>query len=171
MPNYHHNYEGTSYFFTVVTFNRLPILTGEIARQLLHSAFSTVAQRYPFITDAICLLPDHIHCIWALPEEDKNYSVRWKEIKRRFTKGYMDQIGSDEIRNISREKRREASIWQRRFWEHTIRDQEDMNRHINYIHYNPMKHGLVKRVMDWQWSSFLTCTAPSAPYAGQYTGD
>ena len=115
-----------------------------------------MSQRHPFSTDAICLLPDHIHCVWTLPEADQNYSTRWKEIKRRFTNGYLDEIGPVEIRNQSREKRGEASIWQRRFWEHTIRDQEDLDRHINYIHYNPVKHGLVQRVRDWQWSSFGT---------------
>jgi putative transposase len=80
--------------------------------------------------------------------------VRWKEIKRLFTRAYLQQVGSGEERNDSRIKQGEAAIWQRRFWEHTIRDEEDFNRHLDYIHYNPVKHGLVKNVADWPWSSF-----------------
>jgi len=113
-----------------------------------------VKRRFPFTIDAICLLPDHIHCIWILPEDDANYSVHWKEIKRLFTKGYLEQIGPSGDRNPSRLSRGEAAIWQRRFWEHTIRDVEDLNRHRDYIHYNPVKHGLVPSVPSWAWSSF-----------------
>ena len=80
--------------------------------------------------------------------------MRWREIKRIFFHAYLDQIGPGGVRNASREKRGEAAIWQRRFWEHTLRDEEDFNRHVDYIHYNPVKHGLVKRVQDWPWSSF-----------------
>jgi putative transposase len=96
----------------------------------------------------VCLLPDHIHCIWTLPDRDINYSVRWKEIKRLFTKSYLEQIGPGDIRSESRVRRGEAAIWQRRFWEHTIRDQTDLNHHLDYIHYNPVKHGLVQTVSD-----------------------
>lgn len=84
-----------------------------------------------------------------------NYSVRWKEIKRIFTKYYLRDIGTGEVRNESRQKRREAAIWQRRFWEHTIVDEMDFKTHIDYVHYNPVKHGYVKRVADWPWSSFM----------------
>lgn len=84
----------------------------------------------------------------------RDYSIPWKEIKRLFTKGYLEQVGPGEMRNDSRMSRGEAAIWQRRFWEHTIRDEEDLNRHRDYIHYNPVKHGLVKSVSDWPWSSF-----------------
>jgi putative transposase len=80
--------------------------------------------------------------------------MRWREIKRLFSKGYLEQIGPGEVRNESRIKQGEAAIWQRRFWEHTIRNQEDLNRHVDYIHFNPVKHGLVKNVSDWPWSSF-----------------
>jgi putative transposase len=154
MPKYHRFYEGGAYFFTVVTFNRLPILTSEAARGILHSAWLEVSKRMPFATVAVCLLPEHLHCVWSMQENDQNYSARWKEIKRRFTRGYLDQISPGEDRNASRQKRGEAAIWQRRFWEHVIRDQEDLERHMDYIHYNPVKHGLVKRVGDWPWSSF-----------------
>jgi putative transposase len=158
MPQYRRStIEGGAYFFTVVTYDRLPILTMDDVRPLLHSAWMDVHTRFPFTTIAVCLLPDHLHCIWSLPEGDANYSVRWKEIKRLFTKGYLSQIGPGETRNASRLKRGEAAVWQRRFWEHTIRDQDDLHRHMDYIHYNPVKHGLVKRVVDWPWSSFHRC--------------
>jgi putative transposase len=154
MPNYRRSYSGNTYFFTIVTYNRRPILTSEAARNLLHTAWIDVQNRHPFTTDAICLLPDHIHCIWTLPEGDANYSMRWKEIKRLFTKGYLDRIGPGEKRNPSRQARDEAALWQRRFWEHTIRDTADFNLHMDYIHYNPVKHGLVQNVCEWPWSSF-----------------
>ena len=155
MPEYRRSWvEGGTFFFTVVTYHRQPILTTIEGRKLLRSAWENVRERFPFTIDAVCLLPDHIHCIWVLPDGDANYSIRWKEIKRLFTRSYLDQVGPGEIRNASRLSRGEAAIWQRRFWEHTIRDEEDLNRHRDTIHYNPVKHGLVKRVSAWRWSSF-----------------
>ena len=155
MPEYRRStMAGGTFFFTVVTYHRSPILTTAQAREILHSAWNNVNERFPFTTDAICLLPDHLHCIWTLPEEDADYSLRWGEIKKLFTKAYLKHIGPGETRNESRQKRGEAAIWQRRFWEHTIRDLDDYNRHMDYIHYNPVKHGLVKNVSDWPWSSF-----------------
>jgi putative transposase len=155
MPNYRRSKEeGGIYFFTVVTYQRLSLFTDRDARKILHDAWSDTQQRFPFETLAICLLPDHLHCLWRLPERDANYSIRWKEIKRLFTKGYVDNIGLGEVRNESRQKRHEAAIWQRRFWEHTIFDEKDFERHLDYIHYNPIKHGYVKCAGDWPWSSF-----------------
>jgi putative transposase len=155
MPEYRRSrIEGGAYFFTVVTYHRLPVLATDVARMLLRYAFVDVRERFPFTLDAVCLLPEHIHCIWILPEGDADYSIRWKEIKRLFTKGYLDQVGPGDSRNPSRLSRGEAAIWQRRFWEHTIRDEEDLNRHRDYIHYNPVKHGLVQAVSAWPWSSF-----------------
>jgi putative transposase len=154
MPNYRRSYNGSTYFFTVVTYHRRPILTAEATRNVLHAAWVDVHKRHPFTTDAICLLPEHIHCIWTIPEGDTNYSLRWKEIKRLFTKGYLDRVGPGEDRNPSRQVRGEAALWQRRFWEHTIRDRADFNLHMDTIHYNPVKHGLVQRVCEWPWSSF-----------------
>jgi putative transposase len=126
----------------------------EEARNNLRWALLDVKKRFPFTIDAICLLPDHLHCIWTLPDGDANYSVRWKEIKRLFSKKCINIVGTAELRSASREKRKEVMVWQRRFWEHTLRDEEDLQRHLDYIHYNPVKHGLVQRVKDWQWSSF-----------------
>jgi putative transposase len=170
MPQYHRSYiKGGTYFFTVVTYERRQILTSVEARELLHSAWVDVCQRFPFKTIAVCLLPTYIHCIWSLPDRDANYSVRWKEIKRLFSKGYLSQIGPGEIRSASCLKRGEAAIWQRRFWEHTIKDQDDLNRHIDYIHYNPVKHGFVDRVSEWPWSSFHRFV--KAGYYEEYWGE
>ncbi len=154
MPNYRRVRDGGTYFFILITYNRLPILSSDVARNILHTVWKEVQTRHPFTIDAICLLREHIHAIWTLPEEDQDYSLRWKEIKRLFTHRYYQVACSDEPRNASRVKRGEATVWQRRFWEHTIRNQEDYNRHIDYIHFNPVKHGLVQRVVDWPWSSF-----------------
>jgi len=103
MPEYRRNkLDGGTFFFTVVTYHRKPILTGERERNFLHAAWEDVRTRFPFETIAVCLLPDHLHCIWKLPEMDMNYSIRWKEIKRLFTKAYLEQIGPGEKRNQSR---------------------------------------------------------------------
>jgi putative transposase len=155
MPEYRRSFvPGGTYFFTVVTYRRLPILVSKEARDILRKAYMDVIHRFPFTIDAICLLPDHLHCIWSLPEGDANYPVRWREIKRLFSKEYGSTVGTNEERNLSRQKREETTIWQRRFWEHTIRDENDLQNHMDYIHYNPVKHGLVQRARDWQWSSF-----------------
>jgi putative transposase len=156
MPNYHRNLvEGGTYFFTVVTYQRRHILTHPIARTILHHAWELTNERHPFETLAICMLPDHIHCIWKLPDGDSDYSTRWKEIKRHFSLDYQRQIiGYGDDRNASHQKQKETSIWQRRFWEHTIEDEDDFDAHFDYIHYNPVKHGYVENTADWQWSTF-----------------
>ena len=153
MPNYRRYFQpGGTYFFTVVTHNRIPIFKSSIARELLGVTFRAAKERYPFTMEAICLLPDHLHCLWTLPETDQNFSIRWSFIKSFFTHRYRPQ--SDLPVNSSREKRREGSVWQRRFWEHLILDDNDLENHFNYIHYNPVKHGLVQEVEEWKYSSF-----------------
>ncbi len=155
MPEYRRSrVEGGTYFFTVVTYGRIPIFNNSAARKLLHDAWLDTCSRFPFESIAICLLPDHLHCIWRLPEGDADYSKRWRVIKEKFTKKYLREIGPGEERNPSRLLRNEAAIWQRRFWEHTIEDEEDLETHLDYIHYNPVKHGYVESVLNWQWSSF-----------------
>lgn len=155
MPEYRRSFvPGGTFFFTVATFHRAPILVTQEARAILHAAWEDVQNRFPFRTVAICLLPDHLHCIWTLPNGDTNYPLRWKEIKRLFSKDYGRLMRTTVARNTSRVKRKELTIWQRRFWEHTIRDERDFEHHLNYVHYNPVKHGLVERVRDWPWSSF-----------------
>jgi len=155
MPQYRRLYiPGGIYFFTVVSFHRKPIFLEPQTHELLKAAWLDTKRRFPFQTEAYCLLPDPLHCIWTLPEGDADYSTRWKEIKRLFSRGYLKHIGPGDYRNASRRIKGEAAVWQRRFWEHAIRDQEDFNRHVDYIHFNPVKHGLVKQVKDWPWSSF-----------------
>jgi putative transposase len=124
---------------------------------LLHFAWLDVARRFPFTAQAVCLLPEHLHCIWSLLEGDADYKKHWKEIKKLFTKGYLLKVEPGSDRSASRLKRGEAAIWQRRLWEHTIRDETDLNLHLDYIYYNPGKHGWVKNVADWPWSSFHRC--------------
>jgi putative transposase len=116
MPDYHRIYTpGGTYFFTLVTYNRLPILVTPEARRILRAALKNVHERFPFSTLALCLLPDHLHCMWSLPDGESNYSLRWSEIKRLFSRKYYEQIDSGAKRNVSRLKRRETAIWQRRF--------------------------------------------------------
>jgi len=155
MPEYRrYLVQGGTYFFTVITYDRLPFLTEELSRAILHDAWQQVNQRFPFRTDAVCLLPDHIHCIWTLPDDDQNYSVRWEEIKRIFSMNYRRKTGYGASKDGTRMQRRENAIWQRRFWEHLIRDEQDMKNHLDYIHSNPVKHGLVQDPIDWPWSSY-----------------
>ncbi len=145
---------GGTYFFTVVAHKRRPFLTDEVARRSLRDAFRIIRLRRPFRVDAIVLLPDHLHAIWTLPPGDHNYATRWQLIKRRFTKTYLALGGKEGSRSASRISKGERSLWQRRYFEHTCRDDADMRRCADYLHVNPLKHGLVSRVIDWPWSSF-----------------
>ena len=155
MPEYRRIFiPGDMYFFTVVTYNRTPFLTTPLARSILRHAWKSVQTRHPFEMIAMCLLPDHLHCLWMLPENDPNYSIRWRAIKGLFSREFTARGGFQGEINHSRSKRREKAVWQRRFWEHTIRNEEDYNRHFDYIHFNPAKHGFVKTVNDWPWSTF-----------------
>lgn len=145
---------GGVYFFTVVTYKRRRILTDDLARLSLRQAMDLTAESRPYTTDAICLLPDHIHCVWTLPEDDDDFSTRWASIKSRFSKLYLLAGGMESEQSLSRADKREKGIWQRRFWEHAIRDSEDYRRHVDYVHFNPVKHGLARSPADWKWSSF-----------------
>lgn len=145
---------GGTYFFTLVTYERQKIFSRPENRSLLLDTIIHVRTFHPFTMVAYCILPDHIHLIWTLPEIDPDYSLRVGLIKAKFTKQYRLNGGQPGPPDISRTKRREAAIWQRRFWEHLIRDEQDLERYINYIHYNPIKHGLVENLDDWPDSSF-----------------
>jgi len=140
---------GGCYFFTV-TLNdrRTQLLTKHIDE--LRVAIKSVKQTHPFHIDAMVVLPEHLHCILTLPENDKDFSLRWRQIKSNFSR----QIPKGEACSQSREKKHERGIWQRRFWEHVIRDDEDFSRHVDYIYFNPVKHGLVESVADWPYSTF-----------------
>ena len=155
MPNYKRAHESTTYFFTVVTQERQPFLCAEQSRQFLREAINEVRASHPFKIDAWVLLPDHLHCIWTLPEGDTAYSVRWGMIKARFSGSQNNAVReAHPAKSLSRASRRESTYWQRRFWEHAIRDQKDYNAHMDYIHFNPVKHGLVSAPKDWEYSSF-----------------
>lgn len=145
---------GGSYFFTVVTYQRQALLIFPENRQLLREIIQQVRQEYPFIIDAWVLLPDHMHCVWTLPVGDNNYSKRWGLIKSIFSKRAGELFKREKWVTPSRIKHRESTIWQRRFWEHEIRSQEDFNHHIDYVYWNPVKHRYVSRVVDWQYSTF-----------------
>ncbi len=150
MPRYiRRRVDGGTYFFTIVLMNRGSRLLLEHV-ELLRTAFRHVRARRPFDIDAIVILPDHLHCIWTLPTGDHDYSTRWRLIKHYFSRA----LPSGESRSRSRTRRGERGLWQRRFWEHTIRDENDFDRHVEYIHYNPVKHGYVDRPIDWPYSSF-----------------
>ena len=145
---------GGYHFFTVVTYNRREFLTSDLVRPLLKEAFHHVQKELPFKTHAFCLLPNHLHCIWQMPSESCDYSKRWSIIKRLFSKKYLAVGGKELPQTGSRQKKRESGIWQRRFWEHFIRDREDFYNHMHYIHYNPGKHGLCEQPDQWPYSTY-----------------
>lgn len=124
------------------------------SRRILRGIIREVRQQYLFTIDAWVLLPEHIHCIWTLPPGDADYSKRWGLIKAGFSKAARALFERAEWISGSKSKHRESTLWQRRFWEHQIRGQEDFNRHVDYIHWNPVKHGHVRHVADWPYSTF-----------------
>jgi len=155
MPNYRRaQSSGATFFFTVITYRRRPLLTLPESRKILRSVTVEVRRRYPFQIDAWVLLPEHIHCIWTLPPGDRDFSKRWGLIKAGFSKQAAVLFHRTEWVTASKAKHRESTIWQRRFWEHQIRDQGDFDRHVNYIHWNPVKHGHVRCVANWPYSTF-----------------
>jgi putative transposase len=138
MPTYRRSrLAGGSYFFTLVTLHRQPWLCEARARAALRTAIDQVRRARPFRIDAWVLLPDHMHCVWTLPEDDADYSTRWRLVKAKVSL----QLAS-------------TALWQPRFWEHTLRDERDFEAHAAYIHYNPVKHGLCVRPSDWPYSTF-----------------
>lgn len=153
MSNCRRSYEGNTYLFTVVTYQRQPILCLDESRMALREAINEARKAHPFEIKAWVLLPDHLHCIWELPDGDVNYSMRWGLIKKGFTKRIKGAVGAAHPTE-SRLRHREATIWQRRFWEHNIRDERDYRIHCDYIHYNPVKHGLVSAPVGWEYSTF-----------------
>jgi len=142
------DYPGGYYFFTVNLVDRQrTLLIDEIS--LLRSVFRQVKNRHPFHINAMVVLPDHLHTIWTLPEGDSDFALRWGLIKAGFSK----HIAKHERINASRQQKGERGIWQRRYWEHLIRDEQDYANHVDYIHHNPVKHGYVSRAVDWPHSS------------------
>ena len=144
---------GGTFFFTVVTYRRQPWLVQPDARAALRDAIERCRAALPFIVNAWVLMPDHLHAVWTLPPNDADYSTRWAQIKRTVSVLLADRKRTDWV-NDSKRKHRESTLWQRRFFEHTIRDDADFARCVDYAHSNPVKHGLVDRVADWPWSTF-----------------
>ena len=140
---------GGTYFFTVALADRSnDLLVRHI--DLLRRAYCSVQKDRPFETVAVCILPDHLHAIWSLPADDTNYAMRWNLIKGGFSRG----LPASAVRSESKIAKREKGLWQRRYWEHLIRDDTDLARHVDYIHFNPVKHGLITSASDWPHSSF-----------------
>ncbi|MEG1969759.1 MAG: transposase [Burkholderiaceae bacterium] len=138
MARYRRNFvPGGTYFFTVISARRIPFFGTESRVAALRDAVREVRVRWPFEIVAWVVLPDHLHCVWRLPPEDADYPRRWAQIKR-LTGQRLAVLG----------------LWQRGYWEHTIRDDKDLARHVDYVHWNPVKHGYVLRALDWPWSSF-----------------
>ncbi|MCH8544687.1 MAG: transposase [Alcanivorax sp.] len=160
MPNYRRPWcPGGTWFFTVTCQHRYndPPLIHNI--DALRDSIHIVKRRHPFHIDAMVVLPDHLHAIWTLPPGDTDFATRWSLIKAGFARRIPRQdtgtsTDASERRTPSQRRRRERGVWQRRFWDHLIRDEEDYRRHMDYIHFNPVKHGLVARVADWPFSSF-----------------
>lgn len=146
--------KGGTYYFTLVTNKRQKIFSSPNTSHIFLNALQPVRKFHPFNNLAYCILPEHIHLLWEMPIDDSNYSLRISEIKKRFSKHFIAEHGYPNFATPSQRKRGETGVWQSRFWEHYIRDEEDLNRHIDYIHYNPVKHGLVNRAYGWHVSSF-----------------
>jgi putative transposase len=149
MVRYRRNFvAGGTFFFTVTLADRTSqALTDHV--DALRDAIRLTRHSQPFTIDAIVILPDHLHVIMALPDGDADYPNRWRLIKRRLT----DAVLKSSTR-VARHRNGEPALWQRRYWEHTIRDEGDFERHVDYIHFNPVKHNVVHRVRDWPYSSF-----------------
>ncbi|MBI3773085.1 MAG: transposase [Gammaproteobacteria bacterium] len=143
---------GGSFFFTLVTEERRPLLLNATTIDVLRAAFRAVRARHPFEIDAIAVLPDHLHCIWTLPPGDADFSRRWRLIKTWFTKHCDPALRI--APNRSRATKQQQAIWQHRYWEHALRDEADFVRHVEYIHYNPVKHGYTSSPLAWPYSSF-----------------
>ena len=143
---------GGSFFFTLVTEKRRPLFASAEAVDVLRCAFRSVHSTRPFALNAIVVLPDHLHCIWTLPPGDADFATRWRLIKTWFTKHCDPALRP--IPNGMQTRRQEQALWQHRYWEHMLRDEADFERHVEYIHYNPVKHGYVVSPLEWPHSSF-----------------
>ena len=167
MRIYIRNYvPGGTYFFTLVTCRRRPLLASHSARCCLRFAFRQARAQWPFEIIAIVLLPDYLHMVMSLPVGNADFSLRVRKVKALFTETYRRSVGSSEAAAFRRAARGERNVWQPRFWEHTVRDEADLKRCVDYVHWNPMKHGLVRRVMDYPWSSYHRYVR-----MGEYAGD
>ena len=155
MSNYRRaNTKGGTYFFTMVTYRPPKFLCGETVRNALRGGIRDTQTTHPFTIDAWVHLLDHLHCIWTLPPNDFAFGIHWTMIQRSVTKRCCPDLHHDDRRNESKRQRKESTIRQRSFWEHLIRDEQDYAIHMDYIHFNPVKHGYVKSVIEWPYSTF-----------------
>ena len=156
MPNWRRAIiPGGTFFFTVVTDGRRPLFNSAAARTVLGNVMRECQTTNPFEVMAVVLLPDHLHTIWNMPSGDANYSARWQWIKTQFTQRWLAAGGTECEVTQGRQNDGRRGVWQPKFWEHTIEDEDDFDHHFDYIHYNPVKHGYVRCPEDWEWSSFL----------------
>ncbi|RJO73062.1 MAG: transposase [Myxococcales bacterium] len=146
--------EGGTYAFTVIADRRREILTDPVCRTALREAVARVRERRPFEIVAWVLLPDHLHCIWTLPDGDYDFSTRWSLIKRSVSYQTKNILDTRSERTPSQTQKGESGLWQHRFWEHRIRNERDLAAHFDYIHFNPVKHGLVETPARWPWSTY-----------------
>ncbi|MCR4304155.1 MAG: transposase [Gallionella sp.] len=154
MPEYRRaNIPGATYFFTVITYRRQALLTDPHCRESLRNAIDKVRLKMPFEIVAWVLMPDHLHAVWQLPQNDRDFSLRCSLIKQHVTRDCAAWLPRQNL-SASRDKRGEGNLWQRRFREHLIRDETDLSRHLDYIHYNPVKHDYVSNAADWPYSTF-----------------
>lgn len=155
MSNYRRAYiPGGTFFFTLKTENNAPIFAEQKNVELLGQVFREAKRLWPFEIKAMVLLPDHLHAIWSLPAGDDEYPKRWGWLKKEFTKRYLEHGGREQSTSSSRKRYRRRGVWQRRYWEHTIEDEDDFEVHFDYVHWNPVKHKYVKCPIEWPHSSF-----------------
>jgi putative transposase len=177
MPRYIRSQtEGATFFFTLALQDRSARhLVDHVAE--LRACMAAVRHDRPFTIDAIVVLPEHLHAIWSLPAGDADYGTRWMLLKQSFTRRLQAVGALEGTASGTRRRKGERSVWQHRFWEHQIRDEQDLARHVDYIHFNPVKHGWVLRARDWPYSSLHRYTRDgrlpldwgiSAAIAGQF---
>ena len=167
MPNYRRAFiPGGTWFFTVNLLQRYhnDLLVREV--DLLRETVRLVRERHPFKIDAWVVLPEHMHCVWTLPPGDADFSLRWRLIKSGFSRA----LPKTERRSDVRKAAGERGIWQRHYWEHLIRDDIDYQKHVDYVHVNPLKHGYVKRVWDWPYLTFHSYVKQGM-YSADWCGD
>jgi putative transposase len=166
MTGYRRNFlaEGCFFFTVNLAERRLSLLTEHI--EDLRIAVRETRHRHPFTIEAMVVLPDHLHAVWTMPDGDADFATRWRLIKTAFSR----RLAGGERVSESRAAKGERGIWQRRYWEHTIRDERDFSRHVDYVHINPVKHRLVTRVSDWPYSSFHRMVKLGA-YPEDWAGD
>jgi putative transposase len=159
---------GGTFFFTLVTYERRKLFSEQRNINLLRKVIQEIKQVHPFKMQAYVLLPDHFHCIWTLPDDDDDFSTRWRLIKSYFTRSCV--LPEKYKPTLTRKSKGEQCVWQRRFWEHAIRNDSDFENHAAYIHFNPVKHGYVTDPKDWQQSS-IHYYIEKGIYPGNWGGD